>query len=318
MARKGILSSDITTSPRRTADTPKAPRGAVGALQSSLTKLQENAVQEIDPRLIDDAGVEDRLGQDNAAAKSLKESLRTYGQQVPVLLRPHPERQGRYEIVYGRRRLKALKELEQPVKAMIRQLDDHDLVMAQGQENTARQELSFIEKASFAAQLDAMDYERQTIADALSIDMPMVSRLLKVGHAFPMPFLRRIGSAPSVGRDRWMDLARKMEDPEVHARVTACAHEITFYKKPSDDRFDAVMAATAAPVPKRTAAAKAKPRTLRGDDGTALGDIRVNSKGVTLSIPARNADGFDDWINSNAEALLAELHDRWKKRLEGS
>jgi ParB family chromosome partitioning protein len=38
---------------------------------------------------------------------------------------------------------------------MIRQLDDHALVMAQGQENTARQGLSFIEKASFTAQLSA-------------------------------------------------------------------------------------------------------------------------------------------------------------------
>ena len=215
-------------------------------------------------------------------------------------------------------RLKALKDLKQPVKAMIRQLDDHDLVMAQGQENTARQELSFIEKASFAAQLDAMDYERQTIADALSIDMPMVSRLLKVGQAFPMPFQRRIGSAPSIGRDRWMDLARKMEDPDAHARVMACAQDVKFYKQPSDDRFDAVMAATAVPVPKRVAAAKPKPRTLRGTDGTALGDIKVNSKGVTLSIPARQANGFDDWINSNAEVLLAELHDRWKKQSEGS
>jgi len=152
MARKGILSTNIPDTGARRPAADK-PRGTVGALQSSLSKLQENAVQDIAPDLIEDAGVEDRLGFDHHAHKSLKQSLETYGQQVPVLLRPHVKRPGRYEIVYGRRRLRALKELGLPVKAMVRQLDDHALVMAQGQENTARQDLSFIEKASFAAQL---------------------------------------------------------------------------------------------------------------------------------------------------------------------
>jgi len=76
MARKGILNPNLTTPrarPERTADT--APRGAVGALQSSLTKLQENAVQDIDASLIDDAGVEDRLSIDPAAQRQLVESL---------------------------------------------------------------------------------------------------------------------------------------------------------------------------------------------------------------------------------------------------
>lgn len=102
----------------------------------------------------------------------------------------------RFEIVYGRRRCAALRDLGRPVKVMIRQLDDQALIMAQGQENTARQDLSFIEKASLAAQLDALSYNRQTIADALSIDLPMVSRMLKVGGAFDIAFLKknRIGS----------------------------------------------------------------------------------------------------------------------------
>ncbi|MCX7567406.1 plasmid partitioning protein RepB [Sulfitobacter sp. F26169L] len=312
MARKGILSSEISK-PDRTRATPPAPsRGAVGALQSSLTKLQENAVQEIDANLIDDAGIEDRLGLDPAAQQQLVESLKTYGQQVPVLLRPNTSKPGRYEIVYGRRRLKALKSLGQPVKAMIRQLDDHALVMAQGQENTARQDLSFIEKASFAAQLHSMEYDRQTIAAALSIDLPMLSRMLKVGTAFPLPFLRDIGSAPSIGRDRWMALARALEQEGVRARVSAFMQGPDFIKGDSDARFEAVFArATTAPETRK--APPAKPRTLRSTSGKAVADIRANAKGVTLNIPARTAEGFDVWVNSNAEALLGELHDRWEK-----
>lgn len=318
MARKGILGGDLPdrTQRRRGPDTPaQQPRGAVGALQSSLTKLQESAVQDIDAALIDDAGIEDRLGIDSAAQDQLRTSLATYGQQVPVLLRPHPAKQGRYEIVYGRRRLRALRDLGLPVKAMIRQLDDHALIMAQGQENTARQDLSFIEKASFAAQLAAQNYDRQTIAAALSIDLPMVSRMLKVGTAFPLPFLRNIGSAPGIGRDRWMALARALEDNNSTGHVSALMKTPEFGTLTSDARFEAAYKrATRATAPPKTAP---RPRTLRSAAGTALADIRTTSKGVTLNISAASADGFDLWFDSNAEALLKELHDRWEtKRAE--
>jgi ParB family chromosome partitioning protein len=313
MARKGILGGDMPAKSerRRPADIAKPqPRGAVGALQSSLTKLQENAVQEIDAALIDDAGVEDRLGVDSVAQAQLRESLSTYGQQVPVLLRPHHKTAGRYEIVYGRRRLKALRELGVPVKAMIRQLDDHALVMAQGQENTARQDLSFIEKASFAAQLAAQDYARQTIADALSIDLPMLSRMLKVGTAFPLPFLRQIGSAPGIGRDRWIALAKALDDNNSRGHATALMNTPDFGQLDSDARFDAVFERANRTTTKKPKAPP-KPRTLRDANGKALGDIKTTNKGVILNIATKNADGFDAWIDGNAEALLQELHDRW-------
>ncbi len=312
MARKGILTPATGTSTSRPATTPRAaPRGAVGALQSSLSKLQENAVQDIDPNLIDNAGFEDRLGLDSEAQARLKESLRTYGQQVPVLLRPHPDKPRHYEIVYGRRRLMALKELGMPVKAMVRQLDDHALVMAQGQENNSRQDLSFIEKASFAAQLQDAGYDRQTIADALSIDLPMLSRMLKVGSAFDLPFLRQIGSAPGIGRERWLSLVRLFEDDDARSRALTFMNRPEFVTLSSDDRFDAVhkRASRKARAP---AAATPEARTLRASDGSALADIRTTRRGITLNIPARTANGFDLWLNENAETLLQELHDRWR------
>ncbi|MHA3980810.1 plasmid partitioning protein RepB [Halovulum sp. GXIMD14794] len=317
MARKGIL----TTTAKATAEKDSAPRprmmpkGAVGALQSSLTKLQENAVQEIDAALIDDAGIEDRLGQDSQAFSQLKESLATYGQQVPVLLRPHPKTKGRYEIVYGRRRMKALRELGLPMKAMVRQLDDHALVMAQGQENTSRQDLSFIEKASFAAQLQDAGYDRQTIAAALSIDLPMVSRMLKVGTAFDLPFLRQIGSAPGIGRDRWMALATLFQDTAARSRAATFMKRPEFVTLESDARFEAVFERAARkPETRSRPPAPPKPRTVRSTDGKALGEVRATKRGVSVSIPANTAEGFDLWLNDNAEAVLQELHERWKNQ----
>ena len=318
MARKGILSSETKApAPSQERPTPKpstAPRGAVGALQSSLTRLQENAVQDLDASLIDMAGVEDRLGVDDESQRKLEESLRTYGQQVPVLVRPHPSQSGRFEIVYGRRRLKALKAIGVPVKAMVRHLDDHALVMAQGQENTARQDLSFVEKASFAAQLDASGHDRQTIADALTIDLPMVSRMLKVGNAFDLAFLRKIGSAPGIGRDRWLTLAKLVHDPEAKSRAEEATTVDTFSDLASDERFESIFkAANNKPTPKAPAPAATEARTLRNQDGKALAEVRRTPRGVTLNISARTAGGFDKWLDTHAEELMREIHDRWRQ-----
>lgn len=318
MARKGILSSETrppAPSQERPAPKPStAPRGAVGALQSSLTRLQENAVQDLDASLIDMAGVEDRLGVDNESQRKLEESLRTYGQQVPVLVRPHPSQAGRFEIVYGRRRLKALKAIGVPVKAMVRHLDDHALVMAQGQENTARQDLSFVEKASFAAQLDASGHDRQTIADALTIDLPMVSRMLKVGNAFDLTFLRKIGSAPGIGRDRWLTLAKLVQDLGAKSRAEDATTTDTFSGLTSDERFERVFrAASNKPSLKAPAPAATEARTLHNQDGKSLAEVRRTPRGISLNIAARTAEGFDKWLDTHAEELMREIHDRWRQ-----
>lgn len=321
MARKGILNSALKpAAPAASAPKPKMiPRGAVGALQSSLSRLQESAVQEIDTSLIDDAGYEDRLSTGGEAHQQLVDSLQTYGQQVPVLLRPHPKTPGRYEIVYGRRRLMALRQLGLPVKAMVRQLDDHALVMAQGQENTARLDLSFIEKASFAAQLQADGYDRQTIAAALSIDLPMVSRMLKVGTAFDLPFLRLIGAAPGIGRERWMTLVKLFHEEGARARAVAYANTPDFLPHDSDGRFEAVLsraqqaydaihqgsAHTPAPAPTT--------RALHAPDGTALAGLKATAKGITLMIAEKDAPGFGSWFDTHAEDILKELHARWQQ-----
>ncbi|WP_417473661.1 plasmid partitioning protein RepB [Leisingera sp.] len=320
MARKGILNSALKPStPAASAAKPKMmPRGAVGALQSSLSKLQESAVQEIDTSLIDDAGYEDRLSTGGEAHDQLVESLKTYGQQVPVLLRPHPKSPGRYEIVYGRRRLMALRQLGLPVKAMVRQLDDHALVMAQGQENTARLDLSFIEKASFAAQLQADGYDRQTIAAALSIDLPMVSRMLKVGTAFDLPFLREIGAAPSIGRERWMTLVKLFQEEGPRIRATVYTKSEEFQALDSDGRFEAVLARAqeaydALKKPDKPTPAPATNRTLHSHDGAALAGLKTTGKSITLTISKKDTPGFGSWFDENAETILQELHHRWQQ-----
>jgi len=163
MARKNLLEG-LMKAPETKSDTPAPPNrvdpakprytgGAIGAVSQSIADLKSRSVVEIDTNLIDAGGLRDRIDETVAEHEALIDSIRTYGQQVPILVRPHPDAEGRYQIVYGRRRVAALREIGEPAKALIRDLDDSALIMAQGQENSARRDLSFIEKCNFARQM---------------------------------------------------------------------------------------------------------------------------------------------------------------------
>ena len=198
---------------RRPAPSPRAAGagapglGAIGAVGRSIADLKARALVEIDPALIDEGGLADRLGADPEDDARLLASIREHGQQVPVLARPHPGAPGRYQIVYGRRRARALAALGRPVKALVRDLDDRGLLIAQGQENSARRDLSFIEKANFARQMLAAGFDRATAQAALSTDKTQLSRMLSVAERLPGSVIAAIGAAPGIGRDRWRLLA---------------------------------------------------------------------------------------------------------------
>ncbi len=107
-------------------------------------------IVELDTDTIDPSFVQDRMPGD---IDGLVKAIREQGQQIPILVRPHPEASGRYQVAFGHRRLRAVSELNRPVKAVVRELTDEQLVIAQGQENNERQDLTFIEKARFASRL---------------------------------------------------------------------------------------------------------------------------------------------------------------------
>ncbi len=314
MARKNLLQGlmDPAASPapaksdgetsRVDVTRPRYNSGAIGAVSQSISDLKARAVQEIDVRMIDGGGITDRLENDAGHAE-LVESLREYGQQVPVLLRPNPNDPERFQIVYGRRRVAALRELGVPVRALVRVLDDRALIVAQGQENSARRDLSFIEKVNFARQMRDMDYSRKVICDALHVDKTLISRMLSVADRIPEPLIHAIGAAPSVGRDRWLSLADLFIDsPLPLEAVVATANA---GGETSDARFEALISAIK---PGKTAKPPApqKLAALTTRDGSAL--AKVQHKGTKLTLTFDQAEGFDEWLVNN----LAELHAHWK------
>jgi ParB family transcriptional regulator, chromosome partitioning protein len=170
MARKNMFEGIAPAQRPEDAEIPALPRsaakmpevfqsaGPIAAIRNDLRSLSSRSVQEIDPEMIEDTGLKDRLSSLDDDVAELRDSIAKHGQQVPILLRPHPTLSGRYQVVYGRRRLAAIRALRTPVKALIRTLSDEEAVLAQGQENSLRKDPSFIEKALFAGDLEEAGY----------------------------------------------------------------------------------------------------------------------------------------------------------------
>ena len=202
---------------------------------------------ELDPECVDASPLADRFDeQDEASFEALKASIAERGQMIPALVRPHPDVPGRYQSAYGHRRIRAARALGIKVKAHVRNLSDEDLAIAQGVENSAREDLSFIERAMFAARLEAAGFARSVVQSALAIDRAEASKLVSVSKAIPSELVRAIGRAPKVGRSRWQALAERLKDDAAVERVRAVTLSETFARRPSDERFSAAYAATSA------------------------------------------------------------------------
>ena len=249
MARKDLLKNVMASSSEQPKDSGRsgyAMRGASKSMKVSIDNLAENSkrllegetIVEIDPQLIDVSFISDRLGDDDEAFNELKESIATGRQDTPVLLRPHPDLDGRYMIVFGHRRVRVASALGRKVRAVVKPMDDVAHILAQGQENTARADLSFIEKALFAKSLLDMGQAKDVIQSALTIDGTLLSRMLSVAQNIPRHVIERIGPAKQIGRDRWEDF-KKLASESANQKVLEGALELEgFHELDSDARFE--------------------------------------------------------------------------------
>jgi ParB family chromosome partitioning protein len=213
------------------------------ALRAAI-EAGESAVS-LDPATIDASFVADRLGgdADDPDFQTFVEDIRAQGQLTPILVRPHPEREGRWQIAFGHRRWRAAKLLGRPVLAIARRLDDAALVIAQGQENAARRDLSFIEKAMFARTLEERGFSRPTLCAALSVHPSEAARLIGVARETPRELVAAIGPAPKAGRPRWMALAKALERDGALAQAMAALAHPDAARLDSDARFARAFAA---------------------------------------------------------------------------
>lgn len=283
----------------------RAVSGSVRAMRLSLGEMGAKAAEaqalraaieagetaiDLDPALLDPSFVLDRLareGDDDPDFRAFVEDMRVHGQLTPILVRPHPERAGRWQIAFGHRRWRAAALIGRPVKALIRPLDDAALVVAQGQENAQRRDLSFIEKALFARALEERGFARAVVVAALAVHPSEAARLIGVARELPADLAGRIGPAPKAGRPRWMALALALKADGAVERARAALDAPDASALDSDARFARALAAAQPPV--------VDPRASEGEtlvsaaDGAALARMVRKSGATRFEIDARRA-----------------------------
>ena len=310
-------------SPSPRADAPIQPparvgAGVIGATQRSLAELrgERDRLQalvdagggsELDPSSIDPSPFPDRLPDDSQVDfEALKKLIAEEGQKVPIQVRRHPTVSDRYQVVYGHRRWRAALDLGVKVKATVVALSDSELVVAQGIENAARQDLSWIERALFTWRMDQAGIKPRDIRAALSIDDPELARLRAVCRAVPVEVIEAIGRAPKAGRPRWVALATAIgEDPAAldRARKTLSADKVSTL--PSDDRFKLVFAAVRQP-PARSR----NELELRSPAGRVLGKATFSKGDIKLTVSDKHASEFGAFLEEELPGLVERFFAR--------
>lgn len=306
MARN--IFSQIAPDPAEPAP-PKAGKlpASVGGLRESLREITQNAIRDLDPDQIEADGLRDRLDLGDEI-DALADSIQRHGQQVPILVRPAgtPDR---YRIVYGRRRLAAIRKIGGPVKAIVRSLDDDASIIAQGQENNVRLDPSFIEKALFIRDMQAAGYKAGVIQDALGLSRQGVSNHRVVLDPLPDAVIEAIGPAHGIGRRQWAalgDLARKVPLDTVAPAALAALPD----GADSPARFQAVFAA-ATGAAKGAPAAGPEVTVFEDAAGTRMATLTADGKAVALKVNRKDNPAFANWLANHPEEVLRCLIDAW-------
>jgi ParB family transcriptional regulator, chromosome partitioning protein len=311
---------DIAKSRPLTGFTPGARTVPVGGITKSLTNITQKVeraealekqlsegqiIVDLDPDQIDGSFVSDRLGMDQTALADLVEQIRESGQLVPILVRRHPEIPNRYQLAFGHRRLAAVKSLGIKVRAVIRDLTDEQLVINQGQENNARTNLSYIERALFAARLEDRGFGRNVVMSALAVDKAALSRMLSIVRQISTEVIERIGAAPDIGRRRWMEFAEKMGSSGIDHLMPQLSAD-NFLGLSSDERFRKAMDIVSAQQTKhevpKSASAKIAEAWTPADKSVAVLS-KTKTKAVIVEFTDKDGKAFGEWVKRNLDTL---------------
>jgi len=116
------------------------------------------------------------------AIEGLANSIREKGVLQPILVRPHPERQGKYEIIAGERRWQASQKAQlHEVPVIIKEMDDRDAAEIALVENLQRQDLSALEEAEGYDRLMAeFNHTQEALSKALGKSRSHVANMMRL------------------------------------------------------------------------------------------------------------------------------------------
>lgn len=331
MSRKNPFASlDILSISSESSPIAKPGYGMTGAAKTVVRSIEEMAentkklmdgetIIELDPNNLDSSIVSDRLSANDREYEELKIAIGEQGQTTPILVRPHPTDGNRYMIVFGHRRAQVAKDLGIKVKTVVKKLDDITSAIAQGQENSARSNLSFIERAYFAQNMISMGMGKDIVKSSIGIDDAMLSKMITVMETVPEDIIKALGAAKKIGRDKWLSLRQIVLNP-AHLKV-AQDHILTagFNEVSIENRFDTLHEFLKRYKTKsmaKTLKTATLSKSWTSNDNTVKFTMNQKTKKVTMEFSSVEALPFSNWLSSNLEVFF-DQYKQSKKETTG-
>lgn len=150
-------------------------------LQAMATRTRDGeTVVEIPVASIDENPYQTRGLFDPVLIKELSESIRTHGLIQPIVVRP--TREGRYVLILGERRLRAVQHLEKPtISAIVKRVSEQQAAEMTVIENLQREDLMCMEQARAFANLSEMfNLTQEEIGKRVGVSRETVANYLRL------------------------------------------------------------------------------------------------------------------------------------------
>ncbi|GAA2032072.1 ParB/RepB/Spo0J family partition protein [Agromyces tropicus] len=282
------------------AETPATAMAAVEtAADQGLVTVPGAHLARLSPDDIVPNAQQPRTNFDEDDLAELVHSVREFGVLQPIVVRPHPEQPGKFELVMGERRLRATKAAGlDSIPAVIKDTADEAMLRDALLENLHRSQLNPLEEASAYQQLLAdFGITQEQLASRIGRSRPQISntlRLLKLPEGVQVRVAAGVltaGHARAILAAGDPDAMQRLADKIVNEDLSVRAAE-------------AIVAQ--APKPTRIKPAAGKRQEFLEDLSTRLGD-RLDTR-VKISLGSRKGQINIDFATvQDLRRILTEL-----------
>ena len=295
-----------------------AERTAITSLEQMRTEMQElhsemdqSGAREIDPNRIRESKFSQRsdAAWEDQRYFDLIESMKAKGWIGTMMVRPVPDDDPNhdYEVVFGHRRRRAAIEVGINVRAIVREIDDEELVSLMEVENEGREDPSLYEMGTwYLSWIEHGICKNQSqVAERAHKAGSFVSRAITVAK-WPNELIEAFGDSRKIGSRAVSQIQSKLSKADGKKQVLAAAKELS-----QDEKRHAMSAAeitrrlTAEPEDKPGAAAKPD---RSGEVGDMKYQIQTTKQGITArfdKVPEHQKKNLMDRI----EQAIRELKD---------
>jgi len=154
----------------------------LGEAETSRATSEGGGQSEIPIELITRNPDQPRRAFGDAEIEELAASIREKGVLQPVLVRPSPDTQGQYQLVAGERRWRAAQKAGlRSLPALVRELDDSQVLEIAIVENVQRSDLNPLEEAlGYRALMDRFGRTQEAVAQVVGKSRPHVANALRL------------------------------------------------------------------------------------------------------------------------------------------